>query len=292
MKNSIIRSTKLELAEFEFDTMKPEKPGAGGGNSKSGIFPLLRMTDHSHPDLETRFAQLANQVLQDWPVDRWKNHLTLVAVSGGPDSVALLRLLHRLQAGQCHESGTSDPPNLIVAHYHHGTRGDESDQDEQFVRQLAQQLGLPLRVGRRSNDASRSDSEDDLRNARYQFLTEAAHQVGARYIATGHHREDQVETVLFRILRGTGISGLAGIPMFRRLDSDLVLARPLLKLARDDIHGWLDSIGQAYRTDSSNHCTDFSRNYLRREILPRIEEHFESKSRRVTRTACQTGRPN
>ena len=133
----------------------------------------------------------------------------LAAVSGGADSVALLAVLQRI--------GPSWGVSLTAAHFNHGMRAAESDRDEAFVRSLCRARGIPLLSGSLGNARRTAglSTEDFLRRKRYAFLEAAARQAGANRIALGHHRGDQAETVLMHIIRGSGLSGLAGIPPVR-----------------------------------------------------------------------------
>jgi tRNA(Ile)-lysidine synthase len=195
---------------------------------------------------------------------------SLVAVSGGPDSVALLRALARLRPG-------SAGGRIIVAHYNHRWRGAESDEDEAFVVALARSLDLTCEVGRALVAGTlrvppAPQSEDQARNERYAFLLATAHRVGARYVALGHTADDQAETTLFRLLRGTGVSGLTGMPQSRQLSPATTLIRPLLSVRRSEVLNYLGELGQNYRTDASNNDVRFARNRLRQEVLPALQE--------------------
>lgn len=187
----------------------------------------------------------------------------LIAVSGGPDSVALLRLV--CAAGR----------DVHVGHVNHGLRGAESDADEAFVRALAEQLGVGCTVARLPTadcSASGTDQPRNLeaaaRRLRYTWLAELARQTGATWVATGHTADDQAETVLFHLLRGTGLRGLRGIAPRRELAPGVELVRPLLAQRRADLCAWLNELGQPFRIDSSNLDLRFTRNRLRHEVLP------------------------
>ena len=184
-----------------------------------------------------------------------------VGVSGGADSVALLRFLAVLREEYRWE--------LIVCHIHHGLRGAEADRDEQFVRELAGQLGLPYAV--RHIDAAALALENHLsveeagRNARYAFFAETAGEGGR--IATAHTLDDTIETVLMNLIRGTGLHGLCGIPRTRGN-----IVRPLLDVTRAEVEEYLALLGQPYCTDSTNLSDDYTRNRVRHDILPRLRE--------------------
>lgn len=184
-----------------------------------------------------------------------------VGVSGGADSVALLRFLAALRP----QFGW----DLVVCHIHHGLRGAEADRDECFVRALAEQLGLPCAVSR--IDAAALALRDHIsveeagRMARYAFFTQTAGEGGR--IATAHTLDDSIETVLMNLVRGTGLRGLCGIP---RIRGNIV--RPLLDCTRAEVEDYLGALGQPYCTDSTNLTDDYTRNRIRHDILPRLCE--------------------
>ena len=180
-------------------------------------------------------------------------------VSGGADSVALLRFLAALRP----QFGW----DLVVCHIHHGLRGAEADRDECFVRALAEQLGLPCAVSR--IDAAALALRDHIsveeagRMARYAFFAQTAGEGGR--IATAHTLDDSIETVLMNLVRGTGLRGLCGIP---RIRGNIV--RPLLDCTRAEVEDYLGALGQPYCTDSTNLTDDYTRNRIRHDILPRL----------------------
>ncbi|MBY0458583.1 MAG: tRNA lysidine(34) synthetase TilS [Gemmataceae bacterium] len=180
----------------------------------------------------------------------------VVAVSGGADSVALLRAL-----GAC-------GADVVVAHVNHQLRGAESDGDAAFVRDLCASLGVECRV--KSLDVAALAAGDNLeavaRRVRYGCFAEVASDVRAGWVATAHTADDQAETVLHRIIRGTGLQGLRGIAAERAS-----VVRPLLSVTRAEVLAYLAEIGQAYRTDSTNADTKFTRNRIRHELLPLLK---------------------
>ena len=190
-------------------------------------------------------------------------HRVLVAVSGGPDSTALLHLLVAL--------ARSVPLELHVAHLDHGLRGDDSREDRRLVESMARHLGLPctVRVLEPRDQPRTRLSEGKARELRYQFLGQLAQQVGAHRIATGHTRDDQAETLLLNLLRGAGTRGLAGIPPVRA-----PYVRPLLEAPRTAVEAWLRSQGLVWREDASNHDVNFMRNRVRHELLPLLERDY------------------
>ena len=199
-----------------------------------------------------------------------------VAVSGGADSVLLLTALHDLAP----DLGVT----LKVAHVNHGLRGAESDEDQAFVEALAERAGLECLVHRaelRARVAS-GNLEEAARRARHNWFDKLIDEGVADKIATGHHRDDQAETVLFRLLRGTAASGLAGI----RPSLDGRIIRPLLGLGRTEVHQELRRRGLSWRDDSSNQDLSFSRNRIRHETLPRLTSEWNPQLAEVlARTA-------
>lgn len=213
---------------------------------------------------------LEEELVRSWPPARWQRRVVVVAVSGGPDSVALLRALHQLATGQ------PQPARLIAAHYNHGWRQQAAADDESFVEDLAKKLQVELRTGRGKPPATGHGIgwEAVARRERYQFLLSVAQQQGARHVATGHTADDQLETVLWRILRGTGIEGLRGMPRARSLGPGVDLVRPLLHVRRTTILSYLEALGQSWREDASNRSPDFTRSRLRAELLPMLRSRF------------------
>ena len=205
----------------------------------------------------------------------WERTRGIVAVSGGADSVALLSALR----------GTG---NLVVALLNHRLRGEESDADEGFVRELAERWKLPCRVLRidMAAEAAGDNLEAFARTARYRWFGELALELGAGWIATGHHADDQAETVLHRLIRGTGLQGLRGIAPIRR-DGTVPVLRPMLSVPRSELLAHLAESGQPYRTDSSNVDPRFTRNRIRRELLPLLRTFNAEVVAALGRTAAQ-----
>lgn len=189
-----------------------------------------------------------------------------VGVSGGADSVALLRALHARKA----ELG----PVLHVAHLHHGLRGAEADADQEFVRELAAELGLPFHERRvetaREAEENGESIEEAARRLRYGWFRTLMTETPLDAIATAHTRDDQAETVLGKFLRGAWTEGLSGIaPMLEGKDGKVV--RPLLAATHGEVESYLKALGQGWREDSSNRDEKFTRNRIRHELLPLLE---------------------
>ena len=196
----------------------------------------------------------------------------LVAVSGGPDSVALLHVL------LAWDRGCEADCEFHVAHLDHGIRGEASAEDARWVADLAERLGLPChqqRVDVPARVAERGGSlETVARDERYRFLAETARRAGCVRVALGHHADDQVETVLARLLRGTGLRGLAGMPVRRTLPGGppgCEIVRPFLTASRADIMQCLDRHDLTYRADATNADVAHQRNWVRHELLPMLE---------------------
>jgi tRNA(Ile)-lysidine synthase len=191
-----------------------------------------------------------------------------VAVSGGADSVGLLRAL----AGSSPEIGLV----LSVAHVHHGIRGADADADEQFVAVLTKELGLECRIHRVETPAvareKKQSLEEAARELRYVWFRELLGQGKVDAVATAHTLDDQAETVLHRLLRGAWTEGLGGIHPVVQCTGGMLL-RPFLETRRDDIRAWLREIGQPWREDATNEDTAHTRNRIRHELLPRLGEY-------------------
>jgi tRNA(Ile)-lysidine synthase len=231
---------------------------------------LKSTSGNAKPD-SGKWDQLLQSIVDDWPVRNWSNVGVVVACSGGADSVALVRALHDIRRLADEANGF-----LVVANFDHGIRGEASKADQDFVTQLASDLGI--RVCTETGTGAKSD-EASLRDQRYGFLYRVAAQTGCRYIAFGHSLDDNVETVLHHLMRGTGPAGLTGIPQFRSADNhsivnDFVIARPLLNVGRKFIRDALQQIQQTWREDASNADTEYQRNWIRAELIPLIQSRF------------------
>lgn len=211
------------------------------------------------PELKLRLATLVP-----------RQSKVVLAVSGGPDSTALLIAWAELAKKR--------EDHLHVAHFDHRLRESSSD-DADFVVELAKSLALPCTIGVASQaiDNTGGSLEANARDARYRFLVETATAIGARHVATGHSADDQVETVLFSIVRGTGLHGLAGMPNSRPLNDQVTLIRPLLTTRRVTIHRYLEEAGIAARCDESNQDPRYSRNRVRNDLLPFLRETFNPR---------------
>jgi len=209
----------------------------------------------------------------------------LLAVSGGADSVTLLAAMDSLarQADRGYR--------LHVAHLDHGLRSG-SAADAAFVAELAERTGWPL-IAERRDVAARAAADGvsielAARRVRYEFFESAATGAGCEVVATAHHSDDNVETVLHRILRGTGLEGLRGIRPKRRLWGGAVwLIRPLLELRREEIEAYLTAAGMTWRTDPSNASGAHARNRIRHELLPLLREQYNPRvDRAITKLAA------
>jgi tRNA(Ile)-lysidine synthase len=191
------------------------------------------------------------------------------AVSGGADSVALLRVLFALR----NELGIV----LSVAHFHHGIRGPEADLDRQFVRDLAARLELEFHSSAANvpahAQAQKLSLETAARELRYAWLEELVRENKADRVATAHTLDDQAETVLMRILRGAASRGLAGIFPEQR---DKNLVRPLLAITRSEVEAYLVALKQPWREDSTNRDLSHTRNRIRHQLLPVLEREFNA----------------
>ena len=201
----------------------------------------------------------------------------LVALSGGPDSVALLHLLRELEAG-------GELAIAGAAHFNHQLRGEAADADERFCRELTAGLGVPLEIGTQDVRAlaklQHRSIEDAARTARYAFLEAAADRLRADAIAVGHSRDDQAETFLLRLLRGAGPRGLAGIrPKAGRV------VRPLIETSRSDLREYAAARGLAFREDDTNADVAIPRNRVRHQLLPLLRGYSPAVAEVLAREA-------
>ena len=220
------------------------------------------------------------------------NDRVLIGVSGGPDSVALLSLIHN--------TSRTNPPysEIFIAHLNHSIRGRESDEDEQFVNALAEKYEVSLIAEKRDiieiARERKISQEEAARDERYRFFESAAEKAGANVIAVGHNADDNAETVLHRIIRGTGITGVSGIRPKRKLTpiSTIILVRPLLFTWRKDITAYLEEENLSYRVDSTNIEKDKLRNRIRMELIPHLEENYNAKIKKSLAMLGETALQN
>lgn len=206
-----------------------------------------------------------------------------VACSGGADSVALLRVLLDLRG----ELGVV----ISVAHFHHGIRGAEADGDQQFVQELAAQHGLEFHSGSGDVPAfaamNKLSLETAARDLRHEWFAKLIHQTKVDVIATAHTLDDQAETVLMRLLRGTGVRGLAGIAPIQR---ERHLIRPLLSTSRPEVEAYLNSLNQPWREDSTNQDQAHTRNRVRHTLLPLLAREFNPSVRETLADTAELAR--
>lgn len=191
----------------------------------------------------------------------------LVGVSGGADSIALLHALHWFSRIQKY--------SLVVVHINHMARGKDSDADADFVESVAKKLKLPFYIKKIDVGMERlqlkTSFQDAARIIRYQFFEETLQATGGNKIALGHSADDQVETILMNIVRGTGLKGLAGIPQVRGY-----IIRPFLEIHRKDLEVYLEEKNISFRNDLSNSDKKYVRNRIRHELIPHLETYNPS----------------
>ena len=202
----------------------------------------------------------------------------LIALSGGADSRLLLELSVRALLER--EPREAVGKRILAAHLHHGIRGEDADRDEAFCRNLCDRLGVPLEVERANVPALAAESGESLetvaRRVRYDFFLRIMQTHGIPVLLTAHHADDNLETVLDRLLRGSGTRGMGGIPLSRVIGfaedgSELTVIRPLLDWTKRDILAVCDEWGLDYVTDSTNLETTYTRNKLRHTVIPALE---------------------
>lgn len=207
----------------------------------------------------------------------------LVAVSGGADSLALMYALHSLKV------------DSVIAHINHQLRGRLADEDEAFVIERANTLGLSV-VTRRVSVATYAKEhklsiETAARQLRMEALAAIAQEKKCAYLATAHHKDDNAETIVHRLLRGTGFRGLAGIRPTKKFDSGITFVRPLLCVSRSQILAYLDELKAMWRHDHTNDDQAFTRNFIRHSLLPALQNQSQdSLVELVNHLACSCRR--
>jgi tRNA(Ile)-lysidine synthase len=238
--------------------------------------------------VQSMAGALLDHVFQALERHRLADRPGVIAISGGPDSVALAHLCASLWRNR-----RLGP--ITLAHLNHQLRGADSDADEAFVQQLPAAWNFPA-LGCRTHRLDiaglareRGDNlETTARDERYRWLAEVAQQTGAAWIATGHTADDQAETILHHFLRGSGLQGLAGMAECRSLNVQVALVRPLLTIHRRDVLTYLEENHLCFRQDATNLDLAFTRNRLRHELLPLLERDYNAALVRVLgRTAAQ-----
>ena len=197
-----------------------------------------------------------------------ENSAILVGFSGGADSSALLRMIH--------DYGKQTGAPVYAAHINHGIRGEEADRDEDFCRQVAKDLGVEIFVLRADVPAlakARGESiETAARDLRYEYFEKIMREHSIPILATAHNANDNLETVIFNIARGSGLGGVCGIPNSRPCGDGGVLIRPILNMTKEKILEYCESNGISFVTDSTNTDTDYTRNKIRGQIVPLLLE--------------------
>jgi len=197
-----------------------------------------------------------------------KNDKIVIGISGGPDSVALFYLLEELKVKY--------NLSLYLAHINHLIRGKSANEDEEFVQKLGLKYSIPVYVKQKDVIKYSKDLkigvEEAGRNVRYDFFEEVKEKLGANKVALAHNLDDNVETFLFRMMRGTSLAGLSAIPEKR----DFYI-RPILSISKENILKYLGKGKINFRIDESNNTTDYTRNRIRLDLIPKIEKEFNPK---------------
>ena len=207
--------------------------------------------------------------------------VVILGVSGGADSVCLTLTLRALR--------TALTAACEIVHVHHGIRGPQADADASFVSELADRLNIPCRIFHVDvpsyADSHHLSVEDAARILRYECFREAVSGKENACIAVAHNLDDQAETVLFRLFRGSGIRGISGMAPLHT-DSGIRVIRPLLSTSRAEIESYLSALSEGFRTDETNLLDDYSRNYIRHRLIPVINERFgHAAMERIAMTA-------
>ena len=255
-------------------TVRGCRRGLGPGSVLQVVSPIMNGPSDTARDPAGHVATWWQRL----PVDATD---VLVGVSGGADSVGLIRALVA--------DGGVPHVRFVVGHVDHGLRGEASEADAIWVGRLADGLGLEHEVA--CVDLDGDTSEEAARRGRYAALQQLADRHACGAIMVAHTRDDQVETVLYHLLRGTGLKGLCGMPRRQSLRNDLELLRPFLDIGREEIEAWLRSLGQSWREDATNTQTRWTRNRIRHDLLPVLERDYNPQVReallRVSRLSSE-----
>ena len=191
-------------------------------------------------------TQVPDAILKLWPADRWSGTTGVLAISGGADSVAMLRAFCELRERRCVGAHTQ----FALAHFNHQLRGEESDQDEAFVRSLADELKLPVYIGNSVHPPEIDSGKLEIprgnealwRRDRNRFFRDVAQRTNANWIATGATADDQIETALHHLLRGSGPAGIAGVRSVRTIAPGLSLVHPMVETWKAQIVDYLNTL--------------------------------------------------
>ncbi|HNV86760.1 MAG TPA: tRNA lysidine(34) synthetase TilS [Candidatus Omnitrophota bacterium] len=201
-----------------------------------------------------------------------KGESVMVALSGGPDSVSLFDLFYRIRADW--------KLNIHLVHVNHSLRGEASDRDQMFAERFARELKMPISIKKidveKFSKDHRMSLEEAGRECRLQFFKEEGARLGISKVALGHHRDDQAETVLFRLIRGTGLRGIGGMKPVSEWQN-LTLIRPLIEFGKEMLQDYVRDRKLTYCVDGSNTHTHFVRNRIRHQLIPYLERHYNPR---------------
>lgn len=230
---------------------------------------------------QDRISRTLAEKLRGWGLSEKK---VALGVSGGADSVALL-------LATC-EVAAELRLTPVVLHFNHRIRGEAADVDERWVAELCERLEVEFRSERAAVPVGPVSLEERAREQRYKFFARVMHESDCCDLLLAHHADDQVETVLHHIVRGSGLSGLRGMPEKRELVAGCMVYRPLLELLRADLLGFLKERQQDFREDATNADPAWTRNRIRHQLLPELREHYNSaidqSLLRLSRQAAET----
>lgn len=251
----------------------------GANNKTASDKPAARSKRRTPPPITETIEDTVDAVLCHYSLCS-KPITIIIGVSGGPDSMALMHIL----ANVVKTCEVKKEVKVVVAHLNHHLRGAASDKDEQLVRTAASKLNIPVEVEHADIEKLRRTRKLSLeeagRQARHAFFFRLKEQYGADAIALGHHRDDNVETMIFNTIRGASLRGMSGISMSAR-----GIIRPLLDFSKDELLAYCKENNITYHTDKTNADTSITRNYIRHHLIPSIEkinpsfrERFHEKS--------------
>ena len=196
----------------------------------------------------------------------------LIGVSGGADSMLLLAILHKLQI------------SVIAAHFNFMLRDKDADADQALVADFCNEKGIPFFIKKENTqlyaDENKVGIQEAAREMRYTFFREIMKKEGAEKLFTAHHADDQAETILFNLLRGSGIKGLSGMPV---AENDIL--RPMISISKEEIYAYAKENNIPYREDASNASDKYQRNFLRNKIIPQLQERFPNAKENILKSA-------
>jgi tRNA(Ile)-lysidine synthase len=229
---------------------------------------LLSAAEQKNPFFQNFYRDIEKYVITEMLVANGSN--VVIGVSGGVDSIVLLDVFANL--------ANTYNFKISVAHYNHNLRGEASNRDENFVKKIAQKYNIPFYTSsgkvRQYAEKNGMSIEESARTLRYVFFERVTRTINADFIATAHTKDDSVETFLLNLFRGTGLTGLSGIPAKRQFVKDVILIRPFLKLNKQNIIEYADNRNLKWSEDETNKESKYMRNKIRLNLIPKLKNDY------------------